>query len=164
MMRRRYNRELFANRTKLIREKIPLAGIGADLISGFPGESEKDFEDTYNFINDLPVTYLHVFSFSERPGTPASEMPGKVPFKVRESRTRSLITLSDIKHNEFCLMNTGQKSRVLFEHTNDNGFITGFTGNYIRTELKWDKNLGGRITDVRLTGIASSGRMTAELI
>lgn len=164
LMRRRYNRELFAYRTKLIRRKMPLAGIGADLITGFPGESDMDFEETINFISDLPVTYLHVFSFSERPGTPAAEMPGKVPFKVRESRTRSLITLSNIKHHEFCQMNTGQKSRVLFEHTNDNGFITGFTGNYIRTELKWDGNLGGRVADVRLTGLASSGRMGAELI
>jgi threonylcarbamoyladenosine tRNA methylthiotransferase MtaB len=164
MMRRRYNRELFARRTKIIRGKIPLAGIGADLITGFPGESEKDFDDTYNFLDDLPITYLHVFSFSERPGTPAAEMSAKVPFKVKESRTRRLIELSGKKHIEFCQMNTGQKSRVLFEQTNDKGMITGFTENYIRAELKWDDRLCGSINDVLLTGINPSGRMAARLI
>jgi threonylcarbamoyladenosine tRNA methylthiotransferase MtaB len=163
-MKRRYRRDLFAGRVRLIRDKMPLAGIGADLIAGFPGETEIDFQDTWNFLNDMPVTYLHVFSFSERPGTVAASLPGKVPVRLIEERSKKLITLSQKKHTEFCMMNIGKTAKVLFEHTKDNGMITGFTESYLRTEIDWDNRLCGKIIDVRLTGVAPSGRMSAQLI
>lgn len=164
LMRRRYKREQFENRISKIRKQISLAGIGADVIVGFPGESDDDFADTYSFLEQMPVSYLHVFNFSERPGTPAQKMPGKVPYKIREERSRKLISLSERKHAEFGLNNTGSTAEVLFEHTRSNGMISGFTENYLRTELPWDQGLAGTIKRVRLTGISGSGRMTSELI
>src|SRR5690606_25015676 len=103
-------------------------------------------------LENMPLSYLHVFNFSERPGTPAQKMPGKVPFRIREERSRSLINLSHIKHSEFCRINTGKAAEVLFEHTRDNGVISGFTGNYLRTEMLWDPALAGTIRRVSLTG------------
>lgn len=164
LMRRRYRREQFENRVTAIRKQMPLAGIGADVIVGFPGESDDDFADTYSFLENMPLSYLHVFNFSERPGTPAQNMPGKVPFKTREERSRRLISLSERKHAEFGSINTGEIAEVLFEHTRSNGMISGFTENYLRTELPWDPGLAGTIRRVRLTGISGSGRMTSELI
>lgn len=141
-----------------------MAGIGADVITGFPGETESDFEDTFSFLSDLPLSYLHVFNFSERPGTPAEKIPGKVPFRIRETRSRRLINLSEKKHGEFCKQNIGQTAEILFEHTRIDGMITGFTGNYIKTEYTWKPVLAGKIKKARITGISASGRMTAELI
>ena len=89
LMRRRYNRTLFAERVNYIRERIPLAGIGADVIVGFPGETDSDFDDVYTFINSIPLSYLHVFSFSERPNTIAETLPGKVDFKEKEKRSKN---------------------------------------------------------------------------
>jgi threonylcarbamoyladenosine tRNA methylthiotransferase MtaB len=161
LMRRRYTRDLFADRVNAVRKKMPLAGIGADVIVGFPGESDADFEDTFSFLNQMELSYLHVFNFSERPGTPAASMKEKVPFRVREERSKRLIALSDKKHEEFCRMNIGRYSQVLFEHTKRNGMITGFTANYISTVMPWDSGLAGNIRTVQLTGIDPSGRMTA---
>jgi threonylcarbamoyladenosine tRNA methylthiotransferase MtaB len=163
-MRRRYRRDLFEERISSIRKNIPLAGIGADVIVGFPGESDNDFEDTYCFLKEMPLTYMHVFNFSERPGTPAEKMDGKVPFSIREKRSRRLITLSEKKHLEFCKYNIGQTAEILFEHNKREGMITGFTGNYIRSEYPWKASLAGKIKRARLTGISGSGRMAVELI
>lgn len=163
LMRRRYRREQFENRVMMIRKLMPMAGIGADVIVGFPGETDEFFMDTYKFLENMPLSYLHVFNFSERPGTPAQKMPGKVPFRIREERSRSLINLSHIKHSEFCRINTGKTAEVLFEHTRDNGVISGFTGNYLRTEMIWDPVLAGTIRRVLLTGVSGSGRMTCKL-
>ena len=164
MMRRRYKRELFERKVSLIKTRIPLAGIGADVIVGFPGESDADFTDTLSFLEKMPLSYLHVFSFSERPGTPAWEMPGKVPYPAREERSKRLISLSDRKHREFCIENTGKNASVLFEHSRKEGMITGFTGNYLSVEYPWNNNLAGKIRKVFLKGMASSGKMTAEII
>ncbi len=164
LMRRRYTREVFADRVRQINRKIPHAGIGADVIVGFPGETESDFEDTYAFLNDLPLSYLHVFSFSERPGTAAENLAGKVPPSEKEKRSRRLITLSEKKHSEFAAANTGLTTSVLFERTRIEGFITGFTSNYLRVEYPWQPGLSGQIKKVRLAGIASSGRINTELI
>jgi threonylcarbamoyladenosine tRNA methylthiotransferase MtaB len=163
-MRRRYKRDLFEKRIRLIREEIPSAGIGADVIVGFPGESETDFEDTFRFLDETSLSYLHVFNFSERPGTSAEKMPGKIPFRTREKRSKRLLSLSSDKHREFCTGNIGKTAEVLFEHAKSDGMITGFTGNYLRTEYPWEANLAGTVKKVRLTGISGSGRMTAELI
>ena len=164
LMRRRYNRQLFEERIRMIRKKIPLAGIGADVIVGFPGESDHDFENTCGFLNEMRLSYLHVFNFSERPGTPAEKMTGKIPFRTREKRSKRLLSLSADQHLEFCKMNTGREAEVLFEHTRSDGMITGFTGNYIRAEYPWEASLAGKVKKIRLTGISGSGRMTAELI
>jgi len=164
LMRRRYRREKFEERISFIIKKIPLAGIGADVITGFPGETETDFEDTFSFLNDMPLSYLHVFNFSERPGTPAGNIPGKVPFRSRENRSRRLISLSEKKHEEFCKNNIGHTADILFEHNRIDGMITGFTGNYLKTEYPWKTSLAGTIWKARITGISGSGRLTAELI
>lgn len=164
LMRRRYRRDQFEDRISLIRKNIPMAGIGADVIVGFPGESDNDFEDTLSFLKEMPVSYLHVFNFSERPGTAAEKMSGKVPFSTRENRSRSLISLSENKHLEFSKQNIGMTAEILFEHNRSEGMITGFTGNYLRAEYPWKTSLAGTIKTARLTGISGTGRMTVELI
>jgi threonylcarbamoyladenosine tRNA methylthiotransferase MtaB len=164
LMRRRYKRDLFKSRLMTIREKLPFAGIGADIIVGFPGESDYDFEDSYDFIDEMPLSYLHVFNYSERPGTSALKLPGKVPYSVREHRSKRLISLSGDKHLEFCKLNIGRVSNVLFEQTRRDGMITGLTENYIRVEYPWKASLAGRIKRVRLTGISTTCRITSELI
>jgi len=131
LMRRRYNRELFADRINVIRKKIPDAGIGADVIVGFPGETATDFEDTYKFLKDLTLTYLHVFTFSERPGTPAEKMPDKVIHEEKDARSKRLISMSDDKSLDFYRQNIGTETQVLFERSRSEGSITGFTSNYI---------------------------------
>lgn len=164
LMRRRYKRELFAEKILKIREKLPCAGIGADVIVGFPGETDSDFEETYTFLDDMPVSYLHVFNYSQRPATQAVQLPGKVPPSVREERSKRLVSLSEKKHHDFCKMNSGRISDVLFEHARDKGMITGFTENYIKTEYPWQNRLAGTIARVVLGTVGPSGRMTAELI
>ena len=164
LMRRRYTRDVFASRVRKIVEKLPYAGIGADIITGFPGETDNDFEDTYSFLENLPISYLHVFTFSERPGTIAEKLPAKVLFKDKEVRSKRLISLSKKKNIIFNKLNIGQETNVLFENARDDGSITGFTSNYIRVESQWDSGLAGNIRKVRLTDIASSGRMNIELI
>jgi len=163
LMRRRYNRDIFAGRIEQIKNKIPLAGIGADVIIGFPGESEADFNDTYLFLKDLPLSYLHVFPFSERPGTIAATLPDKVSHHEKERRSRQLISLSEEKAIEFRRLNAGRITRVLFENVRNNGMISGFTENYIRVEYPWNAKLAGQIRTVRLTDISPSGNMNVEL-
>jgi len=164
LMRRRYTREVFASTISAIREKLPYAGIGADVIVGFPGESDQDFEDTMSFLEKMPLSYLHVFTFSERPGTIAENLPGKVSFSEKEMRSKRLSALSDEKNLHFYKMNIGKESTVLFEKNRDEGVITGFTSNYIRVEYPWQSKLAGQIKKVRMTGISQNGKMSVELI
>jgi threonylcarbamoyladenosine tRNA methylthiotransferase MtaB len=164
LMRRRYTRDIFSSRVNSVIGKIPYAGIGADVIVGFPGESESDFEDTFSFLENTPLSYLHVFTFSERPDTVALSLPGKVPNSDKEIRSKRLISLSKNKNLIFNRLNIGQTTGVLFERTNSEGMITGFTANYIRVEYPWTSKLAGVIRKARLEGIASSGRMSIELI
>jgi threonylcarbamoyladenosine tRNA methylthiotransferase MtaB len=164
LMRRRYNSEVFAGRVEKIRSMIMFAGIGADVIVGFPGETEKDFEDTYSFLADQPLSYLHVFTFSERPGTVASKMENKVSQVEKVIRSKRLIALSEKKHMEFCNRNTGSQSEVLFEKNRIDGMITGFTGNYIKVQYPWQSKLAGKIVKVKLLDISTGGRMNVEII
>jgi threonylcarbamoyladenosine tRNA methylthiotransferase MtaB len=164
LMRRRYARDTFASRIKMLLEMIPLAGIGADIIVGFPGESESDFEDTFSFLENIPLSYLHVFTFSERPKTVAEHLAGKVQYKDKEKRSKSLIALSQKKNLIFNKLNLGQITNVLFESTRSEGLITGFTSNYIRVEHPWESGLTGQIKKVRLDKISASGRMSIEII
>jgi threonylcarbamoyladenosine tRNA methylthiotransferase MtaB len=164
LMRRRYTRDIFAQRVTRVLDKMPFAGIGADVIIGFPGESDSDFEDTYSFIESMPLSYLHVFSFSERPDTVAAGLPAKVQNSKKETRSKRLISLSQKKNIIFNKSNIGQITNVLFEKTYSEGLITGFTSNYIRVEYPWDSKLAGQIRKVRLNDISSSGKMSIELI
>lgn len=164
LMRRRYTRDVFESRVKNILEKMPYAGIGADVIVGFPGESDEDFEDTYAFLDSLKLSYLHVFSFSARPDTIADNLPSRVPFKDKEARSKRLIALSHEKSLIFNKLNIGQVTNVLFENTRSEGSITGFTSNYIRAEYAWEPRLAGNIKKARLTGIAPTGKMNITLI
>jgi threonylcarbamoyladenosine tRNA methylthiotransferase MtaB len=164
LMRRRYTRDIFEGRVKMLREKISFAGIGADVIVGFPGESVSDFEDTYSFLQEMPLSYLHVFTFSERPHTFAEMLPEKVTHKEKEIRSKRLIALSEKKNLEFYKQNIGQRTKVLFEGTRNEGFITGFTSNYIRVEQPWQSKLAGQIKKVKLNSISPTGRMSIELI
>ena len=163
LMRRRYRREVFENVVHRIKEKMPLAGIGADIIAGFPGETDEDFDNTVEFIEDLPVSYLHVFSYSERPGTVAESLPFKAGPEIKEKRRKILSRISEIKHREFQNLNTLSHNEVLFERERLKGNIGGFTDNYLRVEIPWDDRLPGQIRRVKLTGVAESGNMSAEL-
>ena len=164
LMRRRYRRSLFASKVETIREIIPLAGIGADVIVGFPGETDDDFSDTYNFLESLPLSYLHVFTFSERPDTVAENLPGKVADSIKEKRSKALIKLSEIKHEKFMEINKGRNTEILFERSKSDGLISGFSSNYIRVEYPWNSKLAGTLRKARLLNIESSGRMSVELI
>jgi len=164
LMGRRYKRELFAGRVEKIRKFMPLAGIGADVIAGFPGETDADFGDTYNFLESTALSYLHVFTFSERPGTKAATMDGKNTHEVKERRSKMLIELSHRKHEEFLRLNKGKTANVLFEKTRVNNMITGYSGNYIRVEHPWQPELAGQIREVRLKDLAGDNRMSIEII
>jgi threonylcarbamoyladenosine tRNA methylthiotransferase MtaB len=164
LMRRRYTRDLFSDRVKKVIEKIPIAGIGADVIVGFPGETAADFEDTFSFLEDAPLSYLHVFSFSERPGTVAERLPEKVSPLEIENRSKRLSALSEKKNLNFYKLNIGRSTNVLFERTRSEGLITGFTSNYIRVEHPWNPKLAGQIKKVKLNNLSITGRMAAEII
>ena len=163
LMRRRYKREVFAGRVNMIREILPSAGIGADVIVGFPGETSADFEETFSFIEQLSLTYLHVFTFSERPGTIATGFEGKVQNSAKEIRSKRLIALSEKKHLGFSSQNIGTETEVLFEKNRIAGMITGFTPNYLKVEHPWQAKLAGNIRKARLTGTSHDGRITIEL-
>jgi threonylcarbamoyladenosine tRNA methylthiotransferase MtaB len=164
MMMRRYDRELFSDRVALIKECIPNAYIGVDVIAGFPGETDYDFDETYNFLIDMPVSFLHVFTFSERPGTKAFNMTDKVQSSVKEKRSKMLIKLSENKKKEFYNRNIGNTAQVLFEKTKRDGLLTGFTGNYIRVVHPWQNKLTGVIMDVKLSGLSKNGDMNCEIL
>lgn len=164
LMKRRYTRDLFTSRVMMIRKMLPMAGIGADVIVGYPGELPTDFEDTFSFLENLSVSYLHVFTFSERPGTAAEKLPDSVPHGEKESRSKKLIALSRKKNLEFYKLNIGAETNVLFEKTRSGGLITGFTNNYIKAEYLWHEKLAGQIKKVKLTGISQTGKMSVELI
>ena len=137
-MRRRYRRELYAERVALIKEKMPQACIGVDVIVGFPGETETHFQDTFDFLHQLPISYLHVFTYSERENTPAFSMPGVVPVHERKQRNARLRDLSEKKMNLFTEEHRGETRIVLFEHANKDGSMEGYTDNYIKVVRPYD--------------------------
>ena len=160
-MRRRYKTDLYESRVELIRKLMPNASIGVDVIVGFPGETDDMFLETYNFIEKLDVTYLHVFSYSERENTKAIELNGVVPKKTRNKRSKLLRLLSASKKTSFYKNNIGTDYNVLFESENKNGLIEGYTENYIRVRKDWNKNLVGQIRKVRIEKVDSEGYAVA---
>lgn len=161
-MRRRYQRELYASRVAKIKSVIPNCCIGVDVIVGFPGETDEHFLETYRFLNELNISYLHVFTYSEREKTVATELPGVVPQKVRNERSRMLHILSDKKRRAFYEENLGKQFKVLFENDVEDGLMHGFTENYIRVAAKFDPLLINETKSVVLSGINSKGH--AEVI
>jgi threonylcarbamoyladenosine tRNA methylthiotransferase MtaB len=162
LMRRRYRRALYADRVARIKELIPHAGIGVDVIVGFPGETQAEFLETYQFLNELPVSYLHVFPYSERANTLAPSLPGRVPERVRTERTTQLRSLSEKKKHFFYEQHTGFETAVLFEDDVTDGRVEGYTPNYIRVAAKYDPLLVGEIRPLRLTQVNALGLMEAE--
>lgn len=150
LMRRRYKRELYAERVAMIKEKMPHCAIGVDVIVGFPGETDDHFQETYNFINSLDVSYLHVFTYSERPNTQAAEMTGKLDVGVRRQRNKMLRILSEKKRHHFYQGFLGDRRPVLFEGNEQKGLMYGFTDNYVKVSRSWDSSLANRIMDVEL--------------
>ncbi|HEY9535400.1 MAG TPA: tRNA (N(6)-L-threonylcarbamoyladenosine(37)-C(2))-methylthiotransferase MtaB [Mucilaginibacter sp.] len=157
LMRRRYKRELYADRVAKIKELMPDCCIGVDVIVGFPGETREDFIDTYNFLNGLNISYLHVFTYSERANTLAAEMKGTVPGSTRADRSKMLHILSDKKRRAFYDSQLGRTEEVLFEGDIKDGFMHGFTRNYVKVKTKFDPVLVNELKSVCLTNISSDG-------
>ncbi len=149
-MRRRYKRELYEDRVRKIKALMPHACIGVDVIVGFPGETEADFEESYRFVNELEVSYLHVFTFSERANTPAAEMEEVVDMGVRKKRNQRMRMLSAKKQNHFCEHFRGDSRPVLFENSNVAGCVSGFTDNYLKVLVKNPGELVNQIREVEL--------------
>lgn len=162
LMRRRYRRALYASRVARIKELTPHACIGVDVIVGFPGETDADFLDTYTFLNELPISYLHVFPYSERPDTLAPTLPGRVQDRTRHERTTQLRSLSEKKKRYFYEQHRDQEMEVLFEDDVTDGRMEGFTPNYIRVAAKYDPLLVGELKTLRLTQVNALGLMEAE--
>ncbi len=156
-MKRRYLREVYEDRVNQINSIMPHACIGVDVIVGFPGETEELFLETYNFLNKLDVSYLHVFTYSERQNTEASTMKGSVPIKVRKKRSKLLRGLSVKKRRSFYEKSIGSNRTVLFEGENKSGYIHGFTENYIRVRHPWDPGLVNTLKKVKLDLIDQEG-------
>lgn len=147
LMKRKYDRELFAERVNYINRRMPHAFIAADVIAGFPHETAEDFAEAKDFIASLPLAALHVFTYSERPGTPAAGMPENVPMNERHRRSMELQELSDRKKEAFYRANKGRKANVLWEADNEDGMMYGFTENYIRVGRKFDERYINEITE-----------------
>ncbi len=156
-MRRRYRRELYAERVAHIKSVMPHCCIGVDVIVGFPGETEEDFLETYRFIQELDISYLHVFTYSERANTPAAEMQDAVPMEERKRRNKMLNILSEKKRQAFYELHLGQYRPVLWEHSQQEGIVTGFTDNYIKVEAPETGRLINTMEVVGLEAIEPNG-------
>ena len=164
LMKRRYRRKTYTNRVLAIKEKMPNACIGVDVIVGFPGETDELFLETYNYLNELDVSYLHVFTYSERPNTEAIAMGGVVPINVRKKRSKMLRGLSVKKRRSFYETQIGNQLTVLFEQENKNGFIHGFTENYVKVKTEWKEELVNTLQKVKLTTIDKDGDVLVEFV
>ena len=164
LMRRRYTAEKFASRIEKIRSLMPDAFIGIDVITGFPGETEENFRQTYDLLARLKPSFLHIFPFSERPGTPAVDMPDKVPSYISSQRVEHLEELCEELHHDFCAKYQGEEAEVLFESTMRGGMMFGYTGNYVRVKVPYDKRYINQICRVKLGEIDSEHDLKAEIL
>ena len=163
-MHRHYPRKLYAEKVQLIKQYMPQAFVAADVIVGFPGETEADFRETVEFLRDIPVSCLHVFPYSQRPNTPAAVMPDQVSKAVKAERVQRLIQLSEEKKRGLYLSCQGSKARVLVESKEKGGCYSGFTENYIKVKVACTEKEVNTIQPVRLCGIADDGQMIGEHI
>ncbi|MBT0608146.1 tRNA (N(6)-L-threonylcarbamoyladenosine(37)-C(2))-methylthiotransferase MtaB [Aequorivita echinoideorum] len=164
LMRRRYMSELYTERVSKIKEVMPHACIGVDVIVGFPGETEECFLETYHFLDELDISYLHVFTYSERDNTPAAEMENVVPMKVRNKRSKMLRGLSAKKRRAFYESQLGTNRTVLFEGENKYGYIHGFTENYVKVKYPWNPELVNTLHEVTLSNIDEDGMVRIEIL
>lgn len=163
-MKRRYQREVYVDRVKNIRKVMPHACIGVDVIVGFPGETDEHFLETYNFLNELDISYLHVFTYSERDNTAAAVMEGVVPMNVRSKRSKMLRGLSVKKRRAFYENQIGTNRTVLFEGENKEGYIHGFTENYVKVKTPWNPELVNTLHEINLTRIDEDGSVRMEFL
>ena len=164
LMKRRYQREVYTERVNKIREVMPDACIGVDVIVGFPGETDEHFLETYHFLNDLDISYLHVFTYSERDNTEAAQMKDVVPMNVRNKRSKMLRGLSVKKRRAFYESQIGSNRTVLFETENKEGYIHGFTENYVRVKTPWNPELANTLHEIKLTKIDEEGSVRIEFL
>ncbi len=162
LMKRKYSTGLFAERILKIRELAPHAFIGVDVIAGTNGETEELFQESYDFINNLEISQLHAFPYSERSGTQALKIPWKVSIEERKNRTQRYINLSEKKLRAFCEKNIGRTQTVLFEELTNGGMMEGFTENYIRVEVPYNPDYINQLIKIRLTGILPNGNIKGE--
>ena len=156
-MKRRYLKDTYTNRVSRIKETMPNACIGVDVIVGFPGETDALFLETYNYLNDLDISYLHVFTYSERPNTEAVALNGIIPKKVRAKRSKMLRGLSAKKRRSFYESQLGNSLTALFESENKEGYIHGFTENYVKVKTPWNPELVNTLHEITLTEIDEDG-------
>lgn len=161
-MKRRYLTQLYTNRIEKIRDVMPDCAIGVDVIVGFPGETEEEFFKTYNYLNELPISYLHVFTYSERENTEAVDMDGVVPVAERKKRNKMLRILSEKKKVAFYQSQLGKTYPVLWEHENKDGMMYGFTENYVRVQKPFDQASINQIEKVTLKAIEADGTVSIE--
>ena len=159
-MKRRYLTKLYTDRVAKIREVMPDSCIGVDVIVGFPGETEEEFLKTYNFLNELPISYLHVFTYSERENTEAAEMDGIVPISERKKRNKMLRILSEKKKMAFYQTQIGKTLPVLWEHENKSGLMYGFTENYVRVQKPFEENSVNQIEFLKLNKVENDGTVS----
>lgn len=163
-MKRRYLTALYKERVSRIKEKMPHCCIGVDVIVGFPGETDELFQETYQLLTALDISYLHVFTYSERANTEAVEMEGVVDKAVRHQRSKMLRILSAKKKRAFYEKNIGKEAKVLFEHENKGGYIHGFTDNYVRVKVEYDPGLRNQSVPVKLIDFTEEGNVLAQII
>ena len=163
LMKRRYLSKLYRDRINHVKQVMPNACIGADVIVGFPGESEKEFMETYNFIKSLDLSYLHVFTYSERDNTEAVGLNNVVPSSIRSKRSKLLRALSVQLKRKFYMSQLGTIKNVLFEPENRNGFIYGFSNNYVRIKTPWRSSIKDKIIPFELQNISDDGLVTGEV-
>ena len=163
-MKRRYLREVYTDRVANIRKVMPHACIGVDVIVGFPSETDEDFLETYNFLNEMDISYLHVFTYSERDNTEAAEMKNVVPMNIRNKRSKMLRGLSVKKRRAFYESQIGTQRTVLFEGENKEGYIHGFTENYVKVKTPWNPELVNTLHKIHLTKIDEDGSVRLEFI
>ncbi len=163
-MRRKYERSLYAERVNSIKSLRADACIGVDVIVGFPGETDEEFMDTIDFLKDLDISYLHVFTYSERANTTAIKLGDPVPMAVRRERSKMLHILSDKKKRGFYEQNIGTERTVLFEHEEDEGVMYGFTENYVKVKYPYDPDMANSFHKVKLTEIDRDGIMKCTLL
>ncbi len=164
LMKRRYKRELYTERVSEIKKLMPKACIGVDVIVGFPGETDELFLETYQYLNELDISYLHVFTYSERENTPAVNMDGVVPLNVRKKRSKMLRSLSVKKRRAFYENQLGSTCTVLFEGENKQGYIQGFTENYVKVKTPWNPELVNTLYAIKLTKIDEDGLVRFDFI